>query len=76
MCLPHRGEIDMHPFNYDITVRTQKLEIERAQRKFPPYKEFMHVTEEQKTGPRRIDVLIGRLTGLLSPARTRKAFAD
>ena len=66
----------MHPFNYDITVRTQQLEIERVQRMMPPYDEFMRAKVDENLGPRRIEILIGRLARFFSPSRTRRAYAD
>jgi len=64
---------DMHPFNYDITVKNQKLELDLALRKLPPYEVAMQVNRSRNANPRRIDLLFG---WLLSPAKTRREFAD
>jgi hypothetical protein len=66
----------MHPIQYDITVKSQQLEIEHALRKKPPYEVAMQIEMARSSSPRRINVLLGRLAGLLSPAKTRRAPAD
>jgi hypothetical protein len=66
----------MHPIQYDITVKSQQLEIEHALRKKPPYEVAMQIESARTSSPRRISVLLDRLAGVLSPAKTRRAPAD
>ncbi len=66
----------MHPFNYEVTVKTVQLEIEHASRQSTKLAEFMPAPEWDSNAPRRIDSLLRRILGAISPPSTRRATAD
>jgi hypothetical protein len=66
----------MHPVNYDITVRTMQLELERANRRAALLHSMPPREDQVVEGPRRLDILVRRFLKAVSPPRTRRATAD
>ncbi len=59
----------MHPVTYDISVRTQQLEIEHATRKAALLAQASETSVRERAN-RRIDNPFRRLVNMLTPRRT------
>ena len=66
----------MHPVNYDLVIKHQQFEIERAARMATRFEEVKHFSVQNPHPPRSVAGALRWLFGLITPPRTQRAAAD
>lgn len=66
----------MHPLNFEVVVKTQQLEIERAVRRYPEADGWLSEPSIDPPRPSRFGLLRFRLSRLMGNPAFRKVHAD